>query len=997
MLHIIINGVSVDIDNNTQIRINRQILNPAEISTKDARYTYSIQLPPTRNNNKAFKLSNIEEVKGKFEREYEAVIYVNSTMLISGLFRLSEYSAKGYKGNIYKPKQVSVKDAFGALTFAELAPFRIPFGDFNDTVNGINREALTAHQRAVFPFALYGVLPKVPLNKDANRFTPRAEYDDTVRLGMADIPPSLNVLMLVRHIFESNGYRVVGNAFNDPRLNGLYQSYKNEDDYTMPWNYGYHGVIRVKGGWSSATNRRTGSRSLEVGVFQPSQSSYSVDLFDSVNAKIDVTDDRGGNVLTKIVRDGNGKEWSQTQIRVPASGLYKVFFTASSKFNDSNNWRETEPISRVQHVSGESSKVDNPLHKRLIQVALYRDRKGGDFGLARAPLSGTYYQDNQPQNDIFDRDNSPKLFPDISSPDSDIIFVDTVQDRYVVLGTSMGAHADAYRNPLNKDNLAHLIVAKPSLSWDSRESEADRALLAIKSKGYKKYGVINAESELPEGAVDFSGGDIRTGVSLDANGEPEADTNTQKALIKFPLSNKYTYTIQGKQAYFRDLFIKDGDSVHKVQTKNGNAVFTVPDGYRYPTLTMYLTLDSGEDAELVLEQELTEESAESFGWSDTDIYRIDLDYAPRSYAVRGTYADEPINIRWGGQGSAHAVVWFDAGELLTVGAVSSDGAYRRSGMSSVFGMIDQSVEFDLRLEPFRIDKDWLKVDVRGVGTGVMDWRDTPNFDTDSINIYGFTPQKMKLNDYLENLCKAFNLSLVQLGNGVYSLDSKQTTSASSSLYVDLEAKAFNRTSAPLGLPSEYAIGYTVDQDEEGFKRTGDDGGGTFYTGATDGAKVEQKSSFSFNWFKELTKDGGRFSVPIISKADVWAESMPYPEAMGKRFTDLGLRFWAINGYLNSEFSFNGKSLKLLSASNVSEGLSLNYKNKAGTILKEFFTVMVDSASHYTNVEARLTAGDFEGLDGSRMVKYNGDFYLIAQIDGYDPTGVNKCKVKMIKK
>lgn len=197
----------------------------------------------------------------------------------------------------------------------------------------------------------------------------------------------------------------------------------------------------------------------------------------------------------------------------------------------------------------------------------------------------------------------------------------------------------------------------------------------------------------------------------------------------------------------------------------------------------------------------------------------------------------------------------------------------------------------------------------------------------------------------------------------------------------------------------------MDQEEEGYVMTGDDGGGSFETGAIIESIVEQKSNFSYNWFKNITKieTGGNviLPLPVISKAEVWADTMAYPEAMAKRFTSLAARFWYYDGLLNdlgANFKFNKEPLKIAKVSNMlSTRCILNYKKEPLTILDSFFTLLIDASSHYTEIEGYLIPEQYEKLDGAIMAMFNGDQYYVAEISGYDPLGRNKTKIKLIRK
>jgi hypothetical protein len=78
-------------------------------------------------------------------------------------------------------------------------------------------------------------------------------------------------------------------------------------------------------------------------------------------------------------------------------------------------------------------------------------------------------------------------------------------------------------------------------------------------------------------------------------------------------------------------------------------------------------------------------------------------------------------------------------------------------------------------------------------------------------------------------------------------------------------------------------------------------------------------------------------------------------------------------------------------------LHLNYKNQPDTLLRSFFSIVATNESHYTEIECFLSPEEYEQLDGSTTVQFNGDLYYVAAIEGYDPLGMNKTKLKLIKK
>lgn len=1141
-----IDGKLADVGPGFGVRLNRQLITPGELNTKDAQYSYSLTLPPTEINQAIFKYAIIEESRDKFNQKYTAQLAVNSVRIFVGNFRLSEIN-QAYKGNLYIPSLKSIKDIFGAKNLTQHAPLLLPFEDFVTSINFYNTQAANGPQAAIFPFVLYGLLAKVPLNSSSQTYSARNLWDSTVRIGISDLPPSVNPLIILRHIFNTNGYNLVGSAFDDVRIANLYQSYKNATDYIQPWNYGQHAKIQIHGRWNSQYNKRTGAvpREYERGVnraYEEGFETYVCDLFDATNTQLIIDEDTGGNVSYKEVNDEDGVPWVRATMRIPSAGFYKVVLNSSLKVSTADNFRHTDSATGVQHLGGESDNRSNTMKEAIYEFKLMRDRKSADFGLANGKLGGTFYRNNLPQNVTFDEESIPKYFPKITA-NGQINFVDAAQDPKIVLGFAFGRREpkatlsggnvtvipSQYQNPKDTDELyAQVLAAKPALSWDTQADPDNPTRLAINATGYQKYGRIGTfdnPGDNPNIDLDYSASTREYGKVLNLNGNPVAppagnlgdringyyinpvngfpvasaawqtsafidlrnfndilynsvviggtegaalvgyyDVNLQYLgsgyiqpapsitdtyidaavtpppaatfvkfsaqiaqtmtieatdttadnviLYRFPLARNYTYVITGGSGYTGTAYVHTVGGtfpVIEVDFVAGVAEFTVNTDIFAPppVLTIYLkTAQYDVDGSLTISRQIDTDSQEVVGWEDTDKYEINLTGAPTNYAKRGQFEGAVANTNWNGQGAAAAVVWFEAGELLTLASISSEGAYRRDGMHSTYGWTGHEVSFDLSIQPFRIDPDWLKVNFSGNGTATMNWADAPNFQTDDIDLVKFLPADTRTDDYIEQFCKAFNLKLTQLNLTTFSLDVKQKKTALSNRFEPLDGltSVKNRSNQPLGLPSAYKLGFTVDQDEEGYVVSGDDGGGEFITGAIEDNIIEQKSTFSYNWFKAITKTETAgdviLNLPVISKAEVWTNAIPYGSAMLKRYNDQAVRFWYFDGLLNSggaTFTFNGDDLQLARVTGAIGGSILNYKNQPATILDNFFTILVDGGSDYTLVEGYLTPLQYQALDGSVYAQFNGDLYYVAELSGYDPAGKNKTQIKLIRK
>lgn len=902
-----INGTLCDVTKSFNVRLNRQLLNPAELNDKDAQYSYSIALPQTATNNTAFKYANVEESKNKFNQEYSAELIVGGVQTFKGLFRMSEMSEGRYKGNLYIPAIRSIKDVFGGTKLVDNSPYTIPFGDFADTISMYNTRAATSTQSAIFPYVLYGVLPKVLGNEDVR--PDRLVWDDKVRVAVDDMPPSINVMKLLDHLFRSRGYALTGSALTDDRLTGLYMSYKNDPNYKQPWNYGRLGQLRVVGQWANYRAEfpgrpeypKGGSNSRENlefrdhvdgGVYEPVPGEegrrYAIDLFDAQNTIIREVDDPGGNFMCKETKepldsDSPGR-WLRARISVPASGYYKVEFLANVVFDDQG--AVASKGERVVAIAPSDAGFDATRHG----LKLLRDRGKGDFGISESKLDGQYYRDNLPQE--YNEQNRPlgTYMPVVHGPngtDGDVVLIDAAQNPNYVLGFQWGKLTDKDVNPSYPvKTCAQVNAAKPMVSWDVRAGY-DVTKLAIESMHYRKWDTPIAGSSVP----------------------PE--------------------------------------------------------------------------------------------WISTAKLGISLREAPRVWARRAIRTAE---------GAACCVVWLEAGEALTIADVSDHGVGRFAVVDNglrMEGWMSKDVNLELKLTPFRTDPEWLKLSREGRIIEHMKWTDPSNFPADEIDLIKFLPADMNTDDFIENFCKAFNLRLSQRGEKTFSLDVKQTRKDFSKQHLDLEGftSLDSRVNTSLGMPSLYKVGFTVDKEEEGFASTDDDGGGTFRTGATETKVLEQKSTFSRTWFKtikkiELEGEEVPIDLPIISKSEAWNANIDYTESMKKRYTTSALRFWYYDGLLNDDgatFTVAGKPAKIAKVTDVApDGMRLTYEDTPGTILSNYYTLLVHGSSHYTEVEGYLSPLDYAGLNGNVLARFNGDMYYVAEISGYDPTGQNKTKIKLIR-
>lgn len=833
------------------VYLKRQLLNPAELNTKDAQRSYDITLPASAVNNRIFGHINVEETKGKFARLYDALLLVNGIAIFEGKFKLNEITKHTYKGNLGIPAQKTVKDIFGDKMMNQAGEWLIDFRGIAD-MTIYNKQD---NPKCFFPLVLYSLLPK-DIKADG-KYSNKDILDDTSALSYANIPPSLNCIEALKEIFASEGYKLNGSACDDERINKLYMSYKNPESYTMPWNYGSLAKMQIMGTWSNWSN----VNGIQLGEVAYTNNDANdkfryVNILQSANVEISSITDSGVNI-DHVISHRNGRNIQNYFITIPQSGLYKIQFEGSIQlfYNDFRNKRFEIKLLRRR------------LNDEIIDL--------GKIGYDNSFFSAEGEAENLPQlnNDDY---TAPKYFPEPGG----VNFVDLGHNPYLLCGLSFGKHSDRATNPKDTENLYCNTIA------------------------------------------------IRGGKSWNLKDHP----------------NDYIYAATHCPVYYKN--------TSKDESKK------------------------------------------------TSIYTVQLTDTPFENQIsRNSEYTE-------GNGKVCQVVWLEKGEQVTVAACSD--------LPSPSQWVHHDISFSLSIEAFRDDKEWIMVDESGTGTASMNWKDPASFLTENLNLTKFLPSDIKVDEWINNFCKTFNLQLVQTGERTFELNTRETKVIKSTKEIDLDTKTdinTDRRNGSLGIPSAYELGFTIDKNERGYRESlrnpkdilsGETGGGLFQTGSIETSKITQTSSFSYNWLKKITdtRSNKELMLPIISDNEVWmGSSSDYREMMGKSYFSKAQRFW----YKDKE-TFKVKLNRLIDieaglVKNSIEGVKpmvLNYKNERYSILDNYFTLFTNSDNSYTTVTCFLTPDEYSSLPYS-WIKLNGDLYYVAEIDGYDPLGRKKASLKLIRK
>lgn len=446
-IELYINGSLCDTGNNFGVRLRRQLINPAELNTKDSQMSYTVTLPLTPANDRVFNYTSVEETNRKFNREYNAELIINSYRIFTGKFRVTEINRNGYTGNLVVPAAKTVKDIFGDTRMSNTGRWIIPFEGLTDVATYNNRD----NPECIFPLVLYGLLPKSPDNKV---FTSKDVYDGSVKLGLGHIPPSVNVIQMLQNIFNNAGYQLQGSAIDDDSLKNLYVSYRNPTDYDFGAHYPI-GKIELGGRWQAI---KDGTVEKNVTISTEGRKRAIINFFNASNKTIDILRDNGQNITS--VND-------RLHFTVPATGLYKLTFITNFLM-PSGPGSETPADAPLIVEKGNLNNVHT-------EIKIIRNL-GTD--LNDVTFDNIFYRNNQDQN----AGDSNAVFP----KKGEVNFIDPLVNLSLISGFAFGKYDDTnFINPLNGDHCNPMAI-KGGFSWSRETSDGtrDRAYSAVQNSGY---------------------------------------------------------------------------------------------------------------------------------------------------------------------------------------------------------------------------------------------------------------------------------------------------------------------------------------------------------------------------------------------------------------------------------------------------------------------------------------------------------------------------------
>lgn len=304
-----------------------------------------------------------------------------------------------------------------------------------------------------------------------------------------------------------------------------------------------------------------------------------------------------------------------------------------------------------------------------------------------------------------------------------------------------------------------------------------------------------------------------------------------------------------------------------------------------------------------------------------------------------------------------------------------------------------------------------------------------------LNLGNFNNKEQKISDFFNDIIKTFNLNASQNGNSI--VINKNQISDNNTVPIDLDNKT-NTSDAifeELNVPRSIEVKYKIDTEEEGFYRSVEDNtneeqmqsnnwkdyGDYGYSKVTlsnadDSTDLSQSINFSYNWnrpfkvFEFGQEDITKYTdiqIPVIGKTEWWIENYDYEGNAQNDGRGLTQRMWfrneptdikipLANNYTEEQewyYITTPSNNKLIDNNTV----DLSFKNKNNTLLTKFFNTHVNGQSDNVEIEVYLNPMEYKAISNGASVHFDDDIYQPLEINGYDPSGINPTKLKLMKR
>lgn len=987
-----IDNRNVDLNEDIDIRLNKEFEDPESFIITDVNYSYEVELPVTTENRSIFGFSDVVSVTDKFNRVYDAQLYADEVLLLDGKFIINEINAESYKGNLYVPAKKELTDVLGDRTLKELVPHYKTVNSLEDIdkincyVGGITGSdvVLPAEEErdnhVCFPYVLYG-WPYNKANTTNDRYYQNLNFDDTT-FNLNNVFPSFNVLSVLKDMFKTEGYTLTGNVFNNEKLAGLYQTYNESADlwktnrmtpYYLSFSCDY---------WMCKYIQEIGAYNLSETAeeFEEEGFKYWADNPVWSNNTTFTGIDNKYEMMKRV--ESEGYTGAKRVIVIPVSGWYQISSTGTIKLPSYNMLQEFDNMK----VTGWKSRYDDSSFNQSawefqIKKGVPKENVnfyGYNFCVPGVPADYTNTETNP--SVIWFGKNILSTLHGYIMPTAVRIMDSESQRRFGKNGKT-----SLVKNYSGFDVSDFLLGAK----WGNQKLIYSDYL---KSRRYPKTALMDLY-----------------------------DVSKTPAIYNKPDRFKEDYPdITANYLYLYSEF-SDSDTTYGYQTaqalvnEDGMANF---DGYN--------TLKARQSGSNTI-----------YSWDTSN-------YGARSYpgqrnnsVLSQTNTDGTWNI--------NNCVWLEEGDTVyceVLGAYNNQHE-KNSTSDRQCGNTNARLTFNFSIGLVSTNKEWKPTNDDPIRQG-----NEPE-QSKQTNMNVFLPN-IKCNDYLNNFLKTFNCRLSRVDETTYSLDwmgkdDLFTNTVSIDPYCHNKDASFKR----INLPSSIVYKFKVDAQEEGYVHGNDSPyqgqpqwlfNKPNHTGEllienpnnTSGSEKKTESLWSYTWLKTIKlSDNTIIPAPVICDSKLWGDSYTYESVQREKLqTEKTMRLFYI---YNKQRLINADTVipelnyiritgqhkfRLLVAdafhweygkhdghNYIGERADsfIDYDNRRmntlngnrKTITDNFFDLSLNGKQYECTVNCILPTFVYWGINKGSRVLFDDSLWKVKSVDGFDVSEQQPCELTLL--
>ena len=951
--------VELESQESLHLRMNSVLFNPARTSTKQAEYSFSFDIPSTPINDKILDYANNLSKINKFHARYSAQVYSDGNLIFDGSLTIKSYDGKDkmYNCNLVNIKINTLEEIFDEDVLTDVKWY-VDF-DGASTINSVNADLSTKYY---FPLVSYGAFQKQPLQADADdpaldKYSSIYQIDSTNKWWLSSFYPSLNMLEEVKKCFEWKGYTVGGDAFSDPILSEIYLSTNLAEDYNPTYNVGNQKFGRLSLGvtWSGSSNPHSafeasynGTQELKFPYYPATDGMSSLEYNQETSeyyfkeneielwnfSEILKTHILGAGDVT-IDSASTMYDLEGNYIRIPADGLYKISMEGTVHLT------QTDDITAEQYVHEWNSHTTAMTSSASSKVITFHPSMR-----ITTPIEIQLVKNEDDNIELIKGKNNLRIN-------------DGYPDNETEMGQGRLSNYFNYKSCFPHEQIGYSTITKWKQIPDASTSFWFGNLGYIYEDGeYMCYDPVVSPAFI-------------CGMTTMGNKEGGGTT----AVIKNGYSWSRTYSERTDSWYYQQGYLS-----YSYNSTTGN-----------------------------FEYERTNFNANSFPNN------------PHPYF----YQTGPL-----ASFKTYAMVWLKKDDILNLLAV------RRNywcGTTQVSYSCEANVHLDIEAIS---SKNIFTAQATNVG-----WN-TPTEFSNKLNLMEFTNKDVKVSEWLKNIQTAFNLSYEMNGNTVdVNINKGIKKNILNAVDIDDRVNSNNVESEYISYPKEMSIKFKIDTNEYGFKASvplehiNDDDwknwGESGYTiiklndDSYETSSQKTNTQFSYTWYESKfytqytsLSEKKYFTIPVISKDEYFIDGYNYIEMQKHRGYQLSQRFWfrpktslgletecfyIVNDYyLYQPINWNhpipqAETVDPYGTEPMLNGFNLSYKDTETSIATEYFNIHPMLSSNYVNVETFLNPMEYIQIKGGALVHFDSDLYYTSEISGYDPSGANPTKLKLIKK